>query len=557
MFEKKLESINKVVAGDSRKTITSNAFINAAMKDNAKTLSGNGALKYSTTGNPFVDQFTDMGSYRKPRKYEDIVRDCELLWAEDEKLSVLFIYYIRTITRKVQLFNGYTTKEPQKGGQLKHEAIMRMIWLYHKNNDIFWNNIGLFISVGSWKDIFTMLQYDLMYHDWDGRVLNWDRFKNLILNGLHDEQTCNLVKKYLPTIKSRTKTSTVASQANNMIGKWIASFLFGNKQSEQATYKMYRKLKGSGTAHEWQKLISQGKHDLIDFNTIHGRALSLLVKGKYLKNQGLEEKYAEWVKNPDQKLKFTGFVHELFSTLPRNHSSLPQHEADTINKQFNTLVEKGGKKPRTKLIVVRDTSHSMSSPATGTKMSCYDLGKALALYFSEFLTGTFADAWIEFNSDAKLHKWKGKTPIEKWYNDHSKYLGSTNFLSVVNLFARLHKEGVPESDFPTGILCISDSEFNPSSLGITNVEEAKLILKTGGFSDEYVNNFVIVLWNLQNFYYGFNSGKKFETHGDTPNVFYFSGYEPSTISFLDDKIKTPKELFENAMNQEILNMIRF
>jgi hypothetical protein len=155
-----------------------------------------------------------------------------------------------------------------------------------------------------------------------------------------------------------------------------------------------------------------------------------------------------------------------------------------------------------------------------------------------------------------MHLWQGKTPLEKWYNDKSSYVGSTNFLSVIKLFVDLKKQGVSESDFPTGILCISDSEFNPTySLSKTNVEVALELLRDGGFSESYVKNFVIVLWNLQSSYYGKGTGEKFETYGDIPNVFYFSGYSAATVSFLSNDIKTASELFEEAMKQEAIQMI--
>jgi hypothetical protein len=197
----------------------------------------------------------------------------------------------------------------------------------------------------------------------------------------------------------------------------------------------------------------------------------------------------------------------------------------------------------------------MGSIATGTNMSCYSVAKALALFFSEFLKGDFADHWIEFNSDAKMNQWKGQTPVDKWMNDKSSYVGSTNFQSVVNLFAKLKKQGIPESDFPKGILCISDGEFNPSQLGKTNVQSALKVLTAAGFSKEYVSNFVIVLWNLQSRAYG-GAGDKFETGLDTPNVYYFGGYSASVISFLSQKIKSTYELVDAALDQEVLNLVK-
>lgn len=565
MFSTKQKSLFSTPTKPSSEKST---FVQVALKDSARILSGNGSEKFSTTGNTLVDQFGVMGKYKAPRAFSEISKDAELLWASDKWDAVAFSVFLRMINRETMYLDGTKTSVPQRGGELRHEGIMRFLWLHFKDEKSFWSNIGLFISAGSWKDIFTMLSYDLVHHGWEGRKLNWNKFGKLILSGLENPNTSELVKKYLPQIKAKSACKTVEAQADTVIAKWICHLLFGGKMSSStslstyensgSTYKAYRKLKTSGTAHEWQKLISTKQFDRIDFNKIHGRALSKLVQGKFLFNQGLSEKYQGWITAPETKdVKYTGFVHELFAGLGKySRKTISKNEEETINKQFDTLVKKGGETGQTSLIVVRDTSGSMSQLATGTTMSCYDIGKALALYFSEFLTGRFADAWIEFNSDAQMHTWKGNTPVEKWRNDSTGYIGSTNFQSVVNLFASLKSKGVSEEDFPTGILCISDSEFNPTSLGKTNVEAAKATLKRAGFSKEYVDNFVIVLWNLQSNAYGRGTGEKFETYGDAQNVFYFSGYSASTIGFLTNtKIKTAAELAREALSQELISRV--
>lgn len=565
MFTSKKQKLFSV---DEKKQTSANGFINQGLKKSSETLSGNGALKYSSTGNSFIDQFGKIGSYRTQRKFEEIAADCELLYSKNKRFSIMFIFYLRMITRIVTLFNGISTKTTQKGAEMRHEGIMRMIWLHTRDQEIFWKNIGLFVSVGSWKDIITMLQYDLVFNGWEGRVLNWNRFGDLIKTGLENPNTNNLLKKYLPQIKAKSKCTTVESQADTMIGKWICSLLFGNKENSGTNYKRYRNLKSSGTAHEWQQLISQQKFERIDFSKIHGRALHLLVKGKFLKNQGLSDKYNAWITKPEVKeVKYTGFVHELFKEFPTMFNgwnaigagtlaNIPLHKRETINKQFNTLLSKGGK-ASTNLIVVRDVSGSMKSAATGEKTSCFDIAKALALYFSYFLKGQFQNTYIEFSDTAIMHEWVGNTPIERWFNDNRAKVGSTDFQSVIKLFCDIKRLNphIPESDYPGGILCISDSEFNPTSLGKTNVTAALDKLRNAGFSQEYTSNFVIVLWNLQSNHYGKGTGEKFETYGNTPNVFYFSGYSASIISFLTEGIKNAEELFDEVMNQEILQMI--
>lgn len=533
----------------------SNSFLAAAKISSAVTTSGNGARKYTTTGNSLVDQFSEGGRYKTPRSFEAISHDCELLWAQNPLNAVKFALFCRIINRETVLWDGHKLP-PQKGFELKHEAIMRMIWLQLKVPQVFWDNVHLLIAAGSWHDIFTMLQYDLVYNGWNDRKLSWNNFKDLLHAGLQNPTQSELIKKYLPGIKAKSDCTTVEAQANNSIAKWVCSWLFGPKGDNPTAYKAYRKFKSGGAAHTWQRLISQKKFNEIDFGKIHGRALSILVKSKFLTKTGLSEKYSAWVAKPTTEVKFTGFVHELFQNIGTHQVAIPQHVRDTVNKQFQTLVKKGGEKQQTKFIVVRDTSGSMGATASGTKMSCYNVAKALALYFSEFLTGTFANSWIEFNSSAKLHSWKGKTPIDKWCNDKSSFIGSTNFQSVIDLFVSLKKGGISEEEFPTGILCISDNEFNLASLNATNREEALNKLSAAGFSKDYVDNFTIILWNLTNSYYG-REKSVFETPTPVvPNFYYMSGYSGAIISFITDKIKNAEEVVAEALDQELLSMVK-
>lgn len=558
MFDSKKKTLFAVPA----KTVnnTTSAFVDAALKKGAETKSANGALKYSTTGSALVDQFGSLGEYKAPRSFKAIAQDSELLWGSDKWDTVAFSIFVRMISRETMYLDGTKTQGPQKGGELRHEGIMRFLWLYFKDEKTFWANVGLLISAGSWKDIFTMLSYDLVHHGWEGRQLNWKKFGDLVLSGLENSNSSELVKKYLPQIKSNSVCKTVEAQADNMIAKWVCSLLYGNKgESTGSTYKQYRKLKTSGTAHEWQKLISQRKFDVIDFGKIHGRALSKLVQSKFLFNQKLSDRYAAWITSPETKdVKYTGFVHELFSPLNINRkfesAQISKAQEETINKQFTTLVGKAGDSGISSLIVVRDTSSSMTSEAKGTNMSSYNIGKALALYFSEFLQGRFANSWIEFNDTARMHQWVGQTPVDKWKNDRSEAYGSTNFQSVIKLFCELKSKGISEDEFPTGILCISDGEFNPGQLGKTNVETALSSLRNAGFSQDYVNNFVIVLWNIPNGYSG-STSTKFETHGDVSNVYYFSGYSAAIVSFLSGKIKTADELVREALSQELIQRV--
>lgn len=567
-FEKKVGSLIKIGG------VPENQFLKEGLKESAVISSGNGAKKYNTSGNDFVDNFAAISYFKEPRPYSEVSKDMELLWSQNPELCLKLAVYIRLVTRKSKVVKDDGTVvefEVQKGQGLKNEGIMRLLWLAIKQPRTFKANFAYFLAAGSWKDVFQMLSLDLQYHGWDSRKLNWNFFFLVISAGLTNPNTTQLVRKYMPTIRTNKNCKTLESQADTLVGRWLARKLFPELEKETA-YKEYRKLKANGQAHEWQQLISKQLYDMINFDHIAGRALALLVGTDFLKNHNLVEKYTKWISSKPVA-KYTGFVFELFAPLgdAGQYRHIEPYKENTINAQFAQLVKTGKENTNTdsKLLVVRDTSGSMTSKARGCKVSSYDVAKSMALYFSEFLTGYFANSFAEFADTCELHQWKGETPVDKYINDRCASIGRTNFQSVIDLFISLKNKGVPESDFPTGLLLISDGELSPSGNGwsspvntSTNFQTAIRRLKESGFSEEYVSNFKIIMWDIPNYYYGRDNGVKFEDFADAPNFFYLSGYDPSAVSFImgNGVVKhTPKnaeELFLVAMDQTLLNNLK-
>lgn len=543
-----------------------NAFIKEGMKASHETTSGNGALKYSTSGNDFVDDFASIAKYKEPRSYEEVAKTMQLLYSIDKIKAVKMAIFIRLITRKSQVMKDKgveTLEEVQRGQGLKNEGIMRMLWLALNHSSVFKVNLPLFIAAGSWKDVITMMNLDLQFHGWKDKKLDWTFFGKVIKAGLLNPGTSQLVRKYLPTIRTDAKCRTLESQADTLIGRWLAKQFFPEDEKFVA-YKKYRQLKSKGTAHKWQQLISKQMYNELNFDSIAGRALALLVGSKFLQNHGLVDKYSEWIK-AKPVAKFTGFVFELFKPLGNGYNlrHIEDYKEATINAQFAQLVKTGkeGVNTNSGLLVVRDTSCSMTSQAVGCSMSSYDVAKSMALYFSEFLTGPFANSFAEFANTCTLQQWKGSTPVDKYLNDRCEAYGGTNFQSVIDLFIQLKGRGVPEKDFPTGILCVSDGEFNRCGTNTsTNFQTAIRKLRSAGFSKEYVDNFKIILWDIPNSYYG-KSETKFEDFADAPNFFYLSGYDPSSVAFIMEGKEckvTPRnaaELMETALDQELLNRV--
>ena len=538
---------------------------NSPVKKVEYTTSGNGALKLTSTGDPFVDQFGLISQYRQLRPYSSISKDMQELWNIDPMYTLKLLFYIRLITRKVKFSNGTETSKVQKGAGLRHEAFMRMLWLAVNHSETFYKNLPLFITIGSWKDIIQLMSYDLQYHGWDNKVLDFNKISDFILAGLENPNTCNLVKKFLPTIKAKSKCRTLESQADTIIGKFLTHKLFDSGEFSpklhSKNYHLYRKLKSSGTAHEWQQMISRSQFN-IDFSKVHGRALALLVSGNYLKNHNLEKDYENWIKK-QPVAKFTGFVYELFKGLNLNS---PLYKKYTIDKQFENLIQtaKEGSSTESSFIVARDVSASMGSNVKGLTISSNDVAKSMALYFSYLLKGKFANSYIEFSNKTELKYWEGNSPSDKYLRNTGYAYGNTNFLSIATLFIEIYKH-TPIEKFPTGLIAISDGEFDSYGKDKckTTFQLFKDRLLKAGFPKDYVDNFKIVLWDIPNAFYSFDEIRpKFESYADTPNFFYMGGLDPAGITFLlggevNKSIpKTPRELFETAMNQEIMDYIQ-
>lgn len=563
-FDKKVSSLFRNVEE------VKNSFVQEGLKASSETVSGNGAKKYSTSGNSFVDNFAAISTFKAPRAYAEVARDMELLWSQNPQLCVKLALYIRLITRKTRVVekDSSETLDVQRGQGLKNEGIMRMLWLAIRHKPTFKANFNYFIAAGSWRDVFQMLSLDLQYHGWDNHKLDWNFFYLVIAAGLSNPESTHLVRKYMPTIRTNGNCKTLEAQADTLIGRWLANRLCQPEKSiDKATvYKAYRKIKVEGIAHQWQQLISKQLYDALNFDYIAGRALSQLVESKFLKNHNLIEKYSAWIQSKPTA-KYTGFVFELFQPFDKVKAChIEDYREATINAQFAQLVKTGkeGVTTNSRLLVVRDTSGSMTSLAIGCNMSSYSIAKAMALYFSEFLTGAFENTFVEFSTTAKMHQWKGNTPCDKWVNDTSYVVGNTNFQSVIDLFIDLkNNHEVPESDFPTGVLCISDGEFN--RCGDNQSPNFKLAierLREAGFSEDYVSNFKIILWDIPNRFYREKPKPKFEDFADAPNFFYLSGYDPAAVAFIlgtkpfKATPRTAEELFLASMDQELLNRVR-
>lgn len=100
MFDKKVSALLSSATNNAK-----NQFLEEGIKESSVTTSKNGAKKYSTSGNDFVDNFAAISYFKEPRSYNEVAKDMELLWSQNPKLCLKLAVYIRLITRKTKVVN--------------------------------------------------------------------------------------------------------------------------------------------------------------------------------------------------------------------------------------------------------------------------------------------------------------------------------------------------------------------------------------------------------------------------------------------------------------------
>lgn len=227
------------------------------------------------------------------KSYSEVAKDMKVQWKQNPLKCLRSAVYTRLITRKTKVALG-TVKEIEAVGEgLKNEGILRIYWLAANQPKTFKLNFPFLVAAGSWKDVFKLLSLDLQYNGWNKRKLDWNFLGTAISLGLTNPETTDLVRKYMPTIRTNKNCTTEESKNYTLVGRWLARKLFPNLSKESA-YKAYRKVKSQGKAHEWQQFISKQLYDKINFDNIASKALSLLVNSNFLKNHNLINKYNDW-----------------------------------------------------------------------------------------------------------------------------------------------------------------------------------------------------------------------------------------------------------------------
>jgi hypothetical protein len=435
-----------------------NAFLEAVAQHD--TYTENMAISHSTTGDALLDYFAKAGTFRD-RPVEDVHADVSRIWAESPQVALQILFYLRMVTRTTKGF--FASEKVQKGQGVRDEFRKAVAWVASYHPEVFYTNMWLMPIVGCWKDLWHTDLID---------VLDNEKVWELVQRGMGDNYNRALLAKYLPKIRSKRNTYNNRHHRLNQFARGLCVRMGWNE-------KQYRQFKASGEAHTFQRAMSGGLWDQLDFARIPGKALFQLLNSKgrdgvtTLERHNLEKRYLSWLKT-QPVAKFTGYVYELMKAVDiglfGNKLSLTAAQKYTLDKQFAGLLQlakkdEGGLSGN--VWCALDTSGSMTHEVT-KNVSAYDICVSLGIYFSSLNEGAFKDHVIMFDNVSQVKKLNGEfTDKVLQIRQASTAWGSTNFQSVIDEIVRIRcsSPNVPLEDYPDTLLVVSDMQFNPAAHG--------------------------------------------------------------------------------------------
>ena len=528
--------------------MSQNAFLQAVQQYDFFT--ENGALSHSTTGSALVDYFAKCGTYRD-REQEEVNADLNKLWNDSPLIALMIVFYVRNISRKSRGF--FTSTEVQKGQGARDEFRKAIVFLATNHPEVLQKNLWLIPVVGCWRDL---------WHEDLINVLDRTQVYDLVQRGMQDEDMRGLVAKYLPRIRSKGQTYTEQHKARN---EWARGLCKVMGWSE----KEYRQFKSNPahSAHQFQRVMSAGLWDELDFSKIPGKALFKLVskRGKdghtTLERHNQIERYTEWIK-AQPVAKFTGYVYELLLAARGPRTTLP--EKLTFDRQFDGLIEQA-RKDRGGLSgnvwCALDTSGSMMAEAA-PGVTAFDICVGMGIFFATLNEGAFKDHVIMFDCTSYAKSFKGTfTEKVQQIMGTTTAWGSTNFQSVIDAIVDVRRKNpkVPLSDFPETLLVVSDMQFNAvnGETAQTNYDAAMEKLAAVGLPK------INIIW-----WWVTGRGKDFPSTLDDEGVTMIGGFDGSVVTLLlggDEVIdaETGEKRKPNAyesmlkvLDQEVLRQVK-
>ena len=443
-------------------------FAQTAKQNATHKLTENGAHAYSTTNNPVLDLFAEIGSLR-PRSEGDILM----------KFSEAF-NYDRTLATKMFFYAGNI-----RGG-LGERRTFRIILKYLANShpSIVRDNIALIPHFNRWDSIFTLVGTACENDMW--QVITEQLMSDMA--GVKRSKTSNkpvgisLLAKWMPTETAHNKdTIALAKRAICKLG---------------VSPRQYRKMLSALRKHLniVERLMSANKWDEVEYPAVPSYAMKNYRKAFGNHDQERFSAYIESLKKGEKKINAStlypyDLVHQYSDALCSRYGDNRCKVDDIVEAQWKALpnyVE-----GENNILVMADVSGSMNGRPMETSVG-------LATYFAQHATSDYHNLYMTFTDRPHFVSLDGcETLCSAVHKVASTNVGYSTNLSAAFEYILNHAitNNIKPEDMPKALVVVSDMEIDPyfrGRRGFDFVQTQKANFARYGYSLPK-----LCLWNVE------------------------------------------------------------
>lgn len=456
------------------------------------TLTENGAIQFNTTGNSCLDLFASIGSCREMamNNPDILLKKFYEAFAVNPICAVSIVFWARAIREGA-------------GERKVFEVIIEDLCKTQPQFII--DNLEAIVEFGRWKDLAYVYEIgngeikNKIAYFWASQIATSSIFGNIHSNDFKMPNA--LACKWLP------KGTDLYKDVQNRLN-------YTNKRMRQYIARYSNTVEQKMCAKNWKE---------INYSKIPSQALNLY-KDAFLRND--KDHYLndittkrinagaiyphEILWNYAKCYRYGGNNTELNETVEALWKALPNF----INKDM-------------RFITICDCSCSMTSSVG--KFNALSIARALSIYCSEKLEGSWKDKAILFSSEPQfIDCSQCKTLAEK--NDEYKKFddySSTNLEAVFDLILEAAKNCKDKTTIPTTILVLSDMQMNENygARDVSFMEAMRAKYKLAG-----VDFPSVIWWNLCETNTGFVDSKY-------DNVAFASGFNPKIMQAVFNGMK--------------------
>ena len=409
-------------------------FAQTAKQNATHKLTENGAHAYSTTKNPVLDLFAEIGSLR-PRFEGDILLKFSEAFNYDRVLATKMFFYAGNI----------------RGG-LGERRTFRIIlkYLAKSHPSIVRDNIALIPHFNRWDSIFTLVGTPCENDMW--QVITEQLMSDM--SAVKRSKISNkpvgisLLAKWMPTETAHNKdTIALAKRAIQKLG---------------VTPRQYRKMLSALRAHLniVERLMSANKWDEVEYPAVPSYAMKNYRKAFGNHDQERFSAYIESLKKGEKKINAStlypyDLVHQYSDALYSWHASNRCKVDDIIEAQWKALpnyVE-----GENNILVMADVSGSMSGRPMETSVG-------LATYFAQHNKGDYHNLYMTFTDRPHFISLDGCDTLCSAVHKVGKTdVGYSTDLNKAFTYILQHavSNSIAPEDMPKALVVVSDMEIDP------------------------------------------------------------------------------------------------